>query len=172
MDEIAIYRCGECGSEYQVLGSGNPTVLCSDCEQVTAPHGDSIAKREYRVGYTRYVEARRRLTEAMDRLEAGETTLARGGFNDAAAEFEDSVDYLTTAATKAVSDDVHEPSERARKKATCLWQAAEWLSGTSYATERGEESRATQFRTDARKRLEAAAEHGELEDPSGVSVSA
>ena len=169
MDTTERYRCDGCGTEYRVAGEGQPTVLCSECKQVATPHGDPTAKREYHVGHVKYVEGRRRTTEAMRRFESGHMTLARGGFDDAAGEFEASVDHFTTAVQGAESGDVREACERARKKATCLWQAVEWLGGATYADEQGDIDRATRYREDAKQRLHAASEYGELAEPSELT---
>ena len=169
MKTTDIYRCDGCEAEYRVAGDGQPTVLCPDCKQVATPHGDSVAGREYRVGYVKYVEGRRRTTEAMRRFESGHMTLARGGFNDAAGEFETSVDHFTTARSQAASDIVDDTCERARKKATCLWQAVEWLGGATYANEQGDISRANSYRDDAQQRLRAAREYGDLTDPEELT---
>lgn len=160
------YRCDGCGRVYRVTGE---KVLCSECNQVATPHGDPLATREYRLGHAKYVEGRRRTTEAMRRFEAGHMTLARGGFNDAATEFETSVDHFTMATRGAESDAVAETAGRARKKSTCLWQAVEWLSGATYANEQGDMSRATRYREDAQQRLQAASDYGELTDPDTLS---
>jgi len=164
------YRCDGCGTEYRVAGEGRPTVLCPDCKQVASPHGDPVAGLEYRIGHTKYVEGRRRTSEAMRRFESGHMTLARGGFNDAAEEFEAAVDHFTRAVGHAESDGVTDTSEQARKKATCLWQAVEWLSGATYANEQGDMSRADRYRTDAQQRLRAAVDCGDLTDPEELTV--
>ncbi|MFC6757967.1 MULTISPECIES: hypothetical protein [Haloarcula] len=169
MHTTDVYRCDGCGTEYRVAGEGHPTVLCSECKQVATPHGDSVAGREYHVGRAKYVEGRRRTTEAMRRFESGQMTLARGGFNDAAGEFEDSVDHFTAAVSGAKSESVREACERARKKATCLWQAVEWLGGATYASEQGDTDRATRYREDAQQRLRAAKAYGELVAPEQVT---
>ena len=161
-----VYRCDSCDAEYRVAGEQQPTVLCSECKQVVTPHGDPTARREYHVGHVKYVEGRRRTTEAMERFESGHMTLARGGFDDAADEFEASVDHFTAAVQGAESADVRDACERARKKATCFWQAVEWLSGATYADEQGHTDRAMQYREDAQQRLHAASEHGDLVEPS------
>lgn len=168
MQEVGLYRCDGCGEEYRVTGRGEPTVLCSNCEQVATPYGDQLAKREYRLGHAKYLEARRQMGDAMDSLEAGQMALARGGFNDAAAEFEDCVDHFTTAARAAAGDGVGGPCERARKKATCLWQAVEWLSGATYASEQDELMQARRYREDAQQRLRAASEYGDLAEPDDL----
>jgi len=169
MENTETYRCDGCGAEYRVIGEKQPTVLCSECNQVASPHGDPVAGREYRVGHVKYVEGRRRTTEAMERLESDHMTLARGGFDDAAAEFEDGVDHLTAAVKQADSDAVREACERARKKVTCLWQAVEWLGGATYASEQGDPNRAARYREDAKQRLRAAKEYGELVDPDDLT---
>ena len=169
MQTTEIYRCDGCGTEYRVAGDRQPTVVCSECKQVASPHGDPVAGREYHVGYVKYVEGRRRTTEAMRRFESGHMTLARGGFDDAAGEVSDCVDHFTTAVSQADSDPVGEACERARKKATCLWQAVEWLGGATYANEQGDMDRATRYRTDAQQRLRAASEYGDLADPGTLT---
>jgi len=165
IERLDTYRCDGCGAEYHVAAGEEPTVLCSDCNQVATPRGDPKARREYQVGHAKYVEARRRLTDAMDHFEADQTTLARGGFNDAAAELQDSVDHFRTAARQATGDGVTADCERARDKATCLWQAVEWLSGATYAAEQGKAEQATRFRRDGTNRLKAASEYGQLAEP-------
>jgi len=170
MDQLKTYRCDGCGTEYHVAGTAQPTVLCPDCKQVATPRGDPAARREYQVGYAKYTEARRQLTEALERFDEGDTALARGHFNDAATEFEDSVDNFTTASKQAAGDGVQDMTEQARKKATCLWQAAEWLSGATYAREQDAREQASQYRNDARQRLQAAREYGTLRDPSEIDA--
>ncbi|WP_324662277.1 hypothetical protein [Haloarcula sediminis] len=169
MQSTETYRCDGCGTTYQVAGEGEPTVLCSECDQVASPHGDAAAGREYRVGHVKYIEGRRRTTEALGRFESGQTTLARGGFDDAASEFEDSVDRFTAAVARADSEPVREDCERARKKATCLWQAVEWLGGATYASEQGDTDRATRYREDAQQRLRAAKAYDDLVAPEALT---
>jgi hypothetical protein len=169
--QLETYRCDGCGTEYQVAGAEQPTVLCPDCKQVATPRGDPLARREYQVGYAKYLEARRQMTDALGQFDDGETTLARSGFNDAATEFEDSVEQFRTAARQATSDHVATPCERARKKATCLWQAVEWLSGATYASEMGDTTRVGRYKNDATQRLEAASDYGELPEPATLSTA-
>jgi hypothetical protein len=172
MDQEETYRCDGCGAEYSVSGTNRPTVICPDCDQVATPRGNEMARRAYKLGYTKYLEARRQVTEALERFESGDMALARGGFNDAAAEFEASVDHFTTAVSRATDDPVTAPSERARKKATCLWQAAEWLSGAAYAAEQAASEQASSYRSDAQQRLRAAREYGDLTEPDRLAVPA
>jgi len=171
MQDVGMYRCDGCGEEYRVAGTGAPTVLCSNCEQVASPYGDQLARREYRIGYAKYLEARRQMGDAMNSFEAGRMALARGGFNDAASEFEDCVDHFTNAARGAESDPVGTPCERARKKATCLWQAVEWLSGATYATEQERTTQAQRYRKDAQRRLKAASDYGDLVGPKDLPAA-
>ncbi|MBV0901114.1 hypothetical protein [Haloarcula salina] len=165
MDRVETYRCAGCGTEYRVLGEPTPKVTCRDCEREAALCGTAAARREYRIGYTKYREARRQLSDAMSLADDGATALARGGFDDAAADFETSVSHFTTAVREAEVESVAESAERARKKATCLWQAVEWLSGMTFASEQGERLRARQHRHDAENRLQAASEYGSLVAP-------
>jgi len=169
MKHIVTYRCDGCGTEYRILGDDQPTVLCPDCEQVATQYGDDAAKRAYRVGYATYIEARRQTTEAMTCFEEDQLALARGSFNDAAVEFEDSVEKFTTALTRADSERLADPAESARKKATCLWQAVEWLGGATYAVEQGETVRASEYKYDAEQRLHAATEYGSLSSPDELT---
>ena len=150
-------RCGGSLSQYR-LGDAE-TVACDDCIYV------GVA-----VDHTSEPGHRESWTEALDRFEAGDTTLARGGFNDAATELQTSVDHFRTAARQATSDDVTDPCERARDKATCLWQAVEWLSGATYAAEQGDRSQANRYKNDATQRLQASREYGELPDPETLSA--
>jgi len=136
---------------------------------VVSQYVDGAAKRAYRVGYATYLEARRQTTEAMTCFEKDQLSLARGSFNDAAVEFEDSVEKFTTALTRADSEQLAEPAESARKKATCLWQAVEWLGGATYAKEQGEEARATEYRHDAEQRIQAATEYGSISSPDELT---
>lgn len=165
MAHVATYRCAGCGAEYRVRGDTQPTVTCRDCEREAALCGPAAARREYRIGYTKYREARRQLSDAMALAENGTMTLARRGFDDAAADFEASVTHFTTAVREAEDESFSGCAERARKKATCLWQAVEWLSGMTFASEQGERVRARQHRHDAENRLRAASEYGSVAGP-------
>ena len=165
MEQSQTYRCDGCGSEYRVVGETQPKVVCRECGREATLSGTAAAQRAYHVGYTRYREARRQLSDALATVEDGELALARGGFDSAASDFETSVDQFTTAVREAEADRLAELSERARKKATCLWQAAEWLSGMTYASEQGETARATTYRQDAENRLQAATEYGTIPSP-------
>ncbi|NHN62234.1 hypothetical protein BDK61_3059 [Haloarcula quadrata] len=172
MEQSQTYRCDGCGSEYRVLGEPQPKVVCRDCDREATLSGTAAAQRAYRLGYTRYREARRQLSDALATVEDGELALARGGFDSAASDFEDSVEEFTTAVREANDDVLTEWSERARKKATCLWQAAEWLSGMTYASEQGESTQASQYRHDAENRLQAATEYGTVSSPKELLQAA
>ncbi|AAV45195.1 unknown [Haloarcula marismortui ATCC 43049] len=172
MEQPQTYRCDGCGSEYRVLGEPQPKVVCRDCDREATLSGTAAAQRAYRLGYTRYREARRQLSDALATVEDGELALARGGFDSAASDFEDSVEEFTTAVREANDDVLTEWSERARKKATCLWQAAEWLSGMTYASEQGESTQASQYRHDAENRLQAATEYGTVSSPKELLQAA
>ncbi|KOX92402.1 hypothetical protein [Haloarcula rubripromontorii] len=165
MEQSQTYKCDGCGSEYRVLGESQPKIVCRDCEREATLSGTAAAQRAYHVGYIRYREARRQLSDALETVEDGEMALARGGFDSAAADFEESVEEFTTAVREADDNGLAELSERARKKATCLWQAAEWLSGMTYASEQGESTQASQYRHDAENRLQAATEYGTVSSP-------
>jgi exonuclease VII small subunit len=165
MQQLQTYRCDGCESKYHVAAGEDPIVLCPDCKQIADRWDGSKAKQEYQIGHAKYTEARRRLTQAVNQLESGKTTLARGGFNDAADELQDSVDHFRTATQTATDHDLTDQCEQARDKATCLWQAAEWLSGASYATEQNNSEKAQRFQRDARTRFEAAAEYGTIPEP-------
>ncbi|RLN01522.1 hypothetical protein [Haloarcula sp. Atlit-7R] len=165
MEQSQTYKCDGCGSEYRVLGESQPKIVCRDCEREATLSGTAAAQRAYHVGYIRYREARRQLSDALETVENGEMALARGGFDSAAADFEESVEEFTTAVREADDNGLAELSERARKKATCLWQAAEWLSGMTYASEQGESTQASQYRHDAENRLQAATEYGTVSSP-------
>ncbi|EMA21877.1 hypothetical protein C435_04593 [Haloarcula marismortui ATCC 33799] len=155
-----------------MLGEPQPKVVCRDCDREATLSGTAAAQRAYRLGYTRYREARRQLSDALATVEDGELALARGGFDSAASDFEDSVEEFTTAVREANDDVLTEWSERARKKATCLWQAAEWLSGMTYASEQGESTQASQYRHDAENRLQAATEYGTVSSPKELLQAA
>ncbi|KAA9398639.1 hypothetical protein Har1130_10495 [Haloarcula sp. CBA1130] len=165
MEQSQTYKCDGCGSEYRVLGEPQPKIVCRDCEREATLSGTAAAQRAYHIGYTRYREARRQLSDALATVEDGEMTLARGSFDNAATDFEASVDQFTTAVGEADDNTLAELAERARKKATCLWQAAEWLSGMTYASEQGEPTQASQYRHDAENRLQAATEYGTVSSP-------
>lgn len=165
MDHVETYRCAGCGAEYRVRGDPQPKVVCRDCEREATLCGPAAARREYRIGYTKYREARRQLSDAMSLAEDGAMTLARGGFDAAAPDFEASVSHFTTAVREAEDESLGECAELARKKSTCLWQAVEWLSGMTFASEQGEEIRARQHRHDAENRLRAASEYGPVAGP-------
>lgn len=165
MQAVQTYRCDGCGSKYRVQGESQPKVVCRDCDREATLSGAAAAQRAYHIGYTRYREARRQLSDALATVEDGEMALARGGFDNAVSDFEASVDQFTTAVREASDDTPAALSERARKKATCFWQAAEWLSGMTYAREQGETTQATQYRNDAENRLQAASEYGTVLHP-------
>jgi len=165
------YRCDGCETVYQVAGAEQPTVLCPDCKQVATPHSDLMAKREYQIGYAKYLEARRQATAAMRRFESRDLALARGRFNDAATDFEASVCHFTAAMKEATSHSVADSCDLARKKATCLWQAVEWLGGATYASEQGDESRAARYRSDAEQQLAVASECGDLLNSDELQVT-
>ncbi|WP_336337994.1 hypothetical protein [Haloarcula brevis] len=165
MEKAQTYRCDGCGSEYRVVGKSQPKVVCRNCDREATLCGAAAAQRAYHIGYTRYREARRQLSDALATVEDGEMALARGGFDSAASDFEASVDQFTTALREADDEALGEFAERGRKKATCLWQAAEWLSGMTYAREQGETAQASTYRKDAENRLQAAREYGTVSSP-------
>jgi hypothetical protein len=165
MQQLHTYRCDGCESTYHVAAGENPILLCPECKQIADRWDDSKSKHEYQVGHAKYTEARRRLTETIDQLDNNKTTLARSGFNDAADELQESVEHFRTATRSAADTDLHAQCERARDKATCLWQAAEWLSGASYATEQNNLAQAQRFHSDARDRFKAAGEYGTITSP-------
>ncbi|GGK81950.1 hypothetical protein [Haloarcula sebkhae] len=172
MEQSQTYRCDGCGSEYRVLGDSQPKIVCRDCEREATLSGTAAAQRAYHVGYIRYREARRQLSDALATVEDGEMALARGGFDSAASDFEQSVEEFTTAVREADDNALAELSERARKKATCFWQAAEWLSGMTYASEQGASTQASQYRHDAENRLQAATEYGTVSSPDELLQTA
>jgi hypothetical protein len=172
MESAQTYRCDGCGSEYRVLGEPQPKVVCRNCDREATLCGTAAAQRAYHIGYTRYREARRQLSDALSTVEDGEMTLARGSFDNAALDFEASVEEFTTAVREADDDTLADRSERARKKATCLWQAAEWLSGMTFASEQGETDQAATYRKDAENRLRAAREYGTVPRPDDVFQAA
>jgi len=172
MEAPQTYRCDGCGSEYRVIGEPQPKVVCRNCDREATLCGTAAAQRAYHIGYTRYREARRQLSDALSTVEDGEMTLARGSFDNAATDFEASVDEFTTAVREADDETLADQSEQARKKATCLWQAAEWLSGMTFASEQGDTTQATQYRHDAENRLQAAKEYGTVARPDEVLQTA
>ncbi|WP_276272127.1 hypothetical protein [Haloarcula litorea] len=170
-ERTTTYECGGCGVEYRVVGDEQPVVVCPDCGVRATLTGDAGARREYTVGRAKYREGRRRLSVALAAYEDGDQPLARGDFDDAAGDFEEAVDHFTTAVRRAESRAVGMHCDTARKKATCLWQAAQWLSGASWARERGDETRAAEFQHDARNRLQAAARYEDPPEPDALGES-
>jgi hypothetical protein len=123
-----------------------------------------MAVATYRIGHAKYIEARRRTSEATTQFETGSLVPARAGFNDASEEFDASVDEFTTAKEQAARDDIEAVCERARKKATCYQQAVEWLSVATYAQEKGQRE-ANRCIEDATDRVRAARDYGTLPRP-------
>jgi hypothetical protein len=165
MKSLHTYQCGGCEATYHVAAGETPILLCPECKQIANRWDDSNAKHEYQIGHAKYIEARRRLTEAINQFENDKTTLARGGFNDAADELQNSVDHFRVAARSATDDGLHAQCELAWYKTTCLWQASEWLSGASYATEQSNQAQAQRFQSDAHDRFKAASEYGAITAP-------
>lgn len=163
--ELTEYRCDECGTSYRA--EGQPILFCGNCGAGLSSQSDSMAAATYRIGYATYTEARRRTSEATRRFEHGSVVTARAGFNDAAEEFEASVDRFTTAKDHASSEQVQTACEQARKKATCYQQAVEWLGVATYAREKGQRE-ANRCISDATGRVLAAREYGELTDPDAL----
>ncbi|MFC6973618.1 hypothetical protein ACFQL1_01385 [Halomicroarcula sp. GCM10025709] len=144
------------------------TVTCPDCGRRRRLCGDCTARREYRLGYATYREGRRRLTAGLDRYTDERWTDARAHIEAAADQFQTAVGHFTTAVGRAETDGITEPCELARQKATCLWQAMEWLSGATFASEQSAELLAAQFRHDGRERLQTAADYGTLAEPTAL----
>lgn len=166
MGNVTVYRCSGCDTRFRIVGETQPRIVCRECDREADLTGNPRARREYRLGHARYVEGRRRFTTGLEKFEDGHLTLARGDLDAAAGEFEQSVDHFTTGTRQAESDHLDDLIERARKKATCLWQAVEWLSGASFAREQDRSTLAAEYQHDARRRIEAARDYGDLCPPS------
>jgi len=168
-DEV-VYRCGGCGTEFRVVSERRPRVICPECKVVATPSGDSEALGAYQVGQARYQEARRQLGAGLKHYAGGQLVDARALFDGASEDFEVAVEQFRNAANTADTPEIREQAETARKKATCFWQGADWLSGATYAQEDDAPDRAQQFREEAEQKLLDAREHGTVAAPAELGA--
>ncbi|MEF8936738.1 MAG: redoxin domain-containing protein [Halovenus sp.] len=126
---------------------------------------EDTAQSRYRVGYARYMEARRAFTSAMKAFETDEWMIAQTDFTQAAAEFDEAGDEFDTAIRFAEAEESRKYFERAEKKAESLWRAADWLGQSSNAFSSGDGARGQSLRSDAESPIETARELHEPPDP-------
>lgn len=160
-----VYSCDSCGAEFRVRSETRPTVICSDCNVTTTPQDDRKAIAAYRVGYVRYQEGRRQLTAGLERFDDKQWTHARALFAGGSEAFETAVEQFRSAANQSQRTSLRTRIETGRKKSSCYWQVADWLSGTAYARENDDRARASHFRSEAEAELEHANEFGRLLNP-------
>lgn len=157
------------GRATSAAASREHTVDCPDCGRPLSVSREGLARHEYRLGYAGYVEARRQLTVGLEQYERGRFTDARAHVEAAADGFGTAVGQFTTAVGVVEREELSEHCERARQKATCLWQAMEWLSGATFASERGADELAERFQERACGRLRTAADYGNVADPGDLT---
>jgi hypothetical protein len=169
-EETVVYRCGGCDAEFRVVSDRRPRVVCPDCKVVATPCGDREALGAYHVGYARYQEARRQIGAGLKRFAGGRLVDARALFDGASEDFEVAVEKFRVAASTADTPEIRERAERAREKATCFWQGADWLSGATYAQEDDAPDRAQHFREEAEQKLLDAREYGTVDAPEDLGA--
>ncbi|WP_225332784.1 redoxin domain-containing protein [Halomicrobium urmianum] len=126
--------------------------------------GDDTAFARYRIGHAHYTEGRRAFTSAMGSFSDSEWMLAESDFRRAREEFEEAADHFDSA-VRFVDDPAHEPHyDLAERKATALWQAADWLSKSASKYGSGAGAEAQSLRQDAERPLATARDIG---DPIG-----
>lgn len=123
--------------------------------------GDDIAVERYRVGHDHYAAGREAFTEAMAAYEDREWTDAGSGFETAEPEFTAAAAHFDTAVRFAETDDFETVVDRAEGKADTLSHAASWLADSADALASGRGKRGSQYREDAQRLLDAAADRPE-----------
>jgi peroxiredoxin len=118
--------------------------------------GDDTALARYRVGHAHYVEGKRAFTSAMGTFENSEWMMAQTDFTRAYDEFQEAAEHFDTAERFADDDEASTYYQRATRKATSLWQAAEWMADSANAFASGQGADGDQFRRDAEAPLEEA----------------
>lgn len=124
--------------------------------------GDDTAFARYRVGHAHYTEGRRTFTSAMQAYEDSEWMMAQSDFTRAREEFEEAAQQFDSSARFADDETFVAHYERAKEKATALWQAADWLSQSASEYSSGAGAEGQQLREDAERPLENA---GDIDDP-------
>jgi len=126
---------------------------------------DTTALERYRIGHARYVEGRRSFTSAMSEYEDQDWLMSQTDFEGARDDFQEAADEFATTARFLSVDEVAEVAKRADRKATALWQAAEWLADSTNACASGRGGDGVEFREDAEAPLEAARDIDEPIEP-------
>ncbi|WP_181685042.1 redoxin domain-containing protein [Halorhabdus salina] len=133
--------------------------------------GDAAAISRYRVGHAHYVEGRRAFTSAMSGFEDHDWMVARGDFERAREEFTTAAEQFATSGRFVDAAQLDEHFERARLKATGLWQAADWLAEAADAFASGDGKEGQAYRQDAESPLETARDLAEPLDPDDITVT-
>ncbi|WP_158855647.1 redoxin domain-containing protein [Halorhabdus sp. CUG00001] len=133
--------------------------------------GDAAAVSRYRVGHAHYVEGRRAFTSAMSAFEDHDWMVARSDFERTREEFTTAADQFATSGRFVDAAQLDEHFERARMKATALWQAADWLAEAADAFSSGDGEEGQAYRQDAESPLETARDLAEPLDPDEITVT-
>jgi peroxiredoxin len=133
--------------------------------------GDDTAIERYRVGYDHYVEGREAFTAAMADYEEREWMAARNGFEDAEPAFTTAADHFDTAVRFAETDDFETVVDRSEEKADTLSHATSWLADSADAFASGRGKQGSQYREDAERLLDTAAELSEPSDPEAFTLT-
>jgi len=133
--------------------------------------GDDTAIERYRVGYDHYVEGREAFMAAMADYEEREWMAARNGFEDAEPAFTTAADHFDTAVRFAETDDFETVVDRSEEKADTLSHATSWLADSADAFASGRGKQGSQYREDAERLLDTAAELPEPSDPEAFTLT-
>ncbi|PSP64194.1 alkyl hydroperoxide reductase [Halobacteriales archaeon QH_8_67_27] len=133
--------------------------------------GDDTAIERYRVGHDHYVEGREAFTAAMTDYEEREWLAARNGFEAAEPAFRTAADHFDTAVRFAETGDFEAVADRTEEKADTLSHAASWLADSADALASGRGKQGTQYREDAERLLDAAADLPEPPEPDVFTLS-
>ncbi|PSQ28072.1 hypothetical protein BRD06_04520 [Halobacteriales archaeon QS_9_67_15] len=133
--------------------------------------GDDTAIERYRVGHDHYVEGREAFRAAMADYEEREWLAARNGFEAAEPAFRTAADHFDTAVRFAETGDFEAVADRTEEKADTLSHAASWLADSADAFASGRGKQGTQYREDAERLLDTAAELPEPSDPEAFTLT-
>jgi len=134
--------------------------------------GDDTALERYRVGHDNYADGREAFRTAMADYEDREWMDARGGFEAAEPAFTDAADHFDTAVRFAETDDFETVVDRTEEKADTLAHAASWLADSADALSSGRGKQGAQYREDAQRLLDAAADLSEPPEPDAFRLTA
>lgn len=134
-------------------------------EQLADVTPKKSARGCYRVAHAHYTEGRRRLSRGL--AECGEENwpIAQTEFEDACGEFAESTDLFMKGQGLAQDAEVTALNDRARERATSLWEAAEWLAGFAMAAEKDDTEKKEHHRQEAGRILDEISEAEPLPEP-------